>query len=132
MWLDAVADQAVNDEFDAVHDPAGAKVEAIYGLWKEYIGTHKDNKVTKEEFDDMNKDLFVILVDTTKGETWNKVNGAGDGEGMWGYVRVHQWFSKTTQEGKVVNRVRTMQPEARKHDWEVAGVMEKWRKDIDK
>ena len=114
MWLDTVTEQAVQDEFDAVHDPSDGKVEAILALWKEYIGSQKDQSITKEEFYDMNRDLWALLVDKAKGEAWNKLNAAGDGEGMWGYVRIHQWFSKTTQQGKVVNRVKVMQPEAPK------------------
>ena len=89
LWRDTVTEKAVNDEFDATHAPADAKVQTIYGLWKDYVGTHEDNKVTKEEFDEMNKDIWAILVDQTKGEALNKVNGAGDGEGKWGYIRVH-------------------------------------------
>ena len=41
-----------------------------------------------------------------------------------GYVRIHQWCSKTIQQGKVVNRVELMQPEPT-NDWEVAGAIEK-------
>ena len=126
MWLDTVTEQAVNDEFDAVHDPTDAKFEAVFGLWKEYIGPHKDSKITREEWEDMNSDLWAILVDKTKGDAWNKLNSVGDGEGLWGFIRIHQWFSKTTQQGKVINRVRIMQPEPPKHDYEVAGAVEKW------
>ena len=74
----------------------------------------------------MNKDLWAILVDKAKGGAWNKLTSAGDGEGMWGYVRIHQWFSKTTQQGKVVNRAKAIQPEPPKNEWEVAGAIQKW------
>ena len=76
MWLDTVTEQAVNDEFDAVHDSMHTKMEAIYGLWKEYIGPHKDDRVSKEDFQETNKDLWDILVDKAKGEAWNKFNAS--------------------------------------------------------
>ena len=60
MWLDTVAAEAVSDEHDAVCDPLDAKIEAIYWRWRCYIEPHKDNKVTREEFDEMNKDLWGI------------------------------------------------------------------------
>ena len=126
MWLDTVTEQAVNDEHDATCEPAAPKMEAIYGIWKDYIGLHKDNKVTKEEMEEFNKDLWALMVDKAEGEAWNKVGSVGEGEGMWAYIRVHQWFSKTTQQGKVANRVKLMQPEPPKHEWEVAGAIEKW------
>ena len=74
----------------------------------------------------MNQDPWAIFVDKAKGDAWNKLNGAGEWEGMWAYIWVSPWFFKTTQQGKVSNLTKIMQPEPPKHEWEVAGAMEKW------
>ena len=55
-----------------------------------------------------------------------KINSVGDGEGLRPYVKLHQWFTKTTLQGQTNNRLRIMQPIAPKHDHEVAGAVERW------
>ena len=55
-----------------------------------------------------------------------KINPFRDGEGLWAYVKLHQWFTKTTLQGQTNNRLRIMQPIAPKHDHEVAGAVERW------
>ena len=38
MSLDRVTAQAVNDEHDAACDRLDAKLDAIHGLWEDYVG----------------------------------------------------------------------------------------------
>ena len=73
-----------------------------------------------------NRDLWSILLDKREGEAWMMINSARDGEGPWAYVKLHQWFTKTTLQGQTSNRMRIMHPIAPKHDHEVAGADEKW------
>ena len=44
---------------------------------------------------------------------------------MWAYIRVHQWFNKTTELGKMSRVIDIMRPEACKHEHEIAGAIEK-------
>ena len=55
-----------------------------------------------------------------------KINSVFDGEGVWAYVKFHQWFTKTTLQGQTNSRLRIMQPAPPKHDNEVAGAVERW------
>ena len=54
-----------------------------------------------------------------------KANSVRDGEGLWAYVKLHQWFTKTTLQVQTNNRLRIMQPIAPKHDHEIAGAVER-------
>ena len=29
-----------------------------------------------------------------QGETWMKINSDRDGEGLWPYIKLHQWFTQ--------------------------------------
>ena len=44
----------------------------------------------------------------------------------WAYIKLHQWFTKTTLQGQTNNRLRIMQPMPPKHDHEVASAVERW------
>ncbi len=55
-----------------------------------------------------------------------KASAVKDGEGLWSYVKMHQWFMSTTDLGKTNQRIDIMRPPQCKHDWEVAEAVEKW------
>ena len=59
------------------------------------------DKTDKETLETFNRDLWGILVDKCDGEAIRKVNAADQGEGMWAFVRLHQWFNTTTELGKM-------------------------------
>ena len=60
-----------------------------------------DGKITEEDIHSGNRDIWAVLVDKCEGEAIHKVNSAEQGKGLWAYIRVHQWFNKTTELGKM-------------------------------
>ena len=122
VWLETLKENEVEQEIELGVSGMG-RIEAIKEMWKQK--TDK-GEVIEQDIEEINRDIWAILVDKSGGEAWNKVNNAGEGEGAWAYIKLHQWFSKTTQQGRVINRVKIMQPETPKHDWEVASAVEKW------
>ena len=77
---------------------------------------------------DLNRDPWAVLTAKAKdkSEADEKMRGVVQGEGMWAYVRIHKWFSQTTEQGMLNRRTNIMNPEPVKHDWEVAGAIERW------
>ena len=80
----------------------------------------------REKLSDMNRDMWAILQDKTEGTTYDKVNSVSPGEGLYAYVRMHQWYVRTTELGKTNRRIKIMKPEQCKHEWEIAAAVEKW------
>ena len=59
-----------------------------------------DSKIDEEVAAAFDRKLWAVLIDKCEGESVHKVNSAEQGEGMWAYIRVHQWFNTTTELGK--------------------------------
>ena len=74
----------------------------------------------------MNRDLWAVLVDKCESEALQKANRAGQGEGLFAYIRARQWFNKATELGRTNRLIGVMRPEACKHEHEIAGAIEKW------
>ncbi len=74
----------------------------------------------------MNKELWAVLQAKADGEALEKVNSVEQGEGLWAFVRMHQWFYKTTDLGKTNQRIEIMKPKQSKHEREVATAVERW------
>ena len=51
---------------------------------------------------DLNRDLWAILQAKAEGEALLKASAVKDGEGLWSYVKMHQWFMSTTDLGKTI------------------------------
>ena len=49
---------------------------------------------------DLNRDLWAVLQAKAEGEALQKASVVKDGEGLWAFVKMHQWFMKTTDLGK--------------------------------
>ena len=67
-------------------------------------------------------------MDRYDGEALHKVNSAAQGEGLYAYIRVHQWFNKTTELGKMNRVIDIMRPEACKQEHEIAAAVERWER----
>ena len=65
-------------------------------------------------------------MDKAEGEAYDRVKNAGQGEGLWAYVRMYRWFSRTSGLGLNQRRRALLQPAQCKHDWEVPAIVEKW------
>ena len=75
---------------------------------------------------ELNRDLWAVLQDKAEGEALEKINAVKDGEGLWAYIYMHNWFHKTTDLGMTNRRIEIMKPERCKAEWEVAGAVERW------
>ena len=71
-----------------------------------------------ENIVELNRDLWSILLDKCQGEPWMKISSIRNGEGLWAYIELHQWFTKTTLQGQTTNRLRVMLPMPSRHDHE--------------
>ena len=49
-----------------------------------------------DHLDKLNADIWSILIEKCIGEAYEKVKSAGEGEGITGYLVMHEWFTKTT------------------------------------
>ena len=102
--------------------------ECIFELIGEKEEDGSSTKTDEGALRSFNRDIWAVLVDKCKGEAIHKVNSAEQGEGMWAYIRVHQWFNKTTELGKMSRVIDIMRPEACKHEHKIAGAIEKWER----
>ena len=80
----------------------------------------------KDQDVELNRDQWAVLQAKAEGEALLKASAVKDGEGLWAYVKMHQWFISTTDLGKTNQRVDIMRPPQCKHDWEVAEAVERW------
>ena len=48
------------------------------------------------------------------------------GEGRWAYVRVHPWFTRTTDQGRSTRRAAIMRPPKCTHEHEISAATERW------
>ena len=51
---------------------------------------------------DLTRDLWAILQAKAEGEALLKDSAVKDGEGLWSYVKMHQWFMSTTDWGRPI------------------------------
>ena len=88
IWLETITDQEM---YDAIVD--ATPLEAILEIYS----NKGDNKLEKgpQILKEMNRDLWAILQDKAEGEALDKINAVKDGEGLWAYIHMHNWFHKT-------------------------------------
>ena len=60
--------------------------------------------------EEMNRDLWTILSDKPSGEALDKIKSVPQGEGLWAYMKVHHWFCKISDHGKINRRIALMNP----------------------
>ena len=82
----------------------------------------------EELLEEANRDLWAVLIAkaSAKSNADDKIKGVAQGEGFWAYLRVHKWFQQTTEQGMINRRTNIMNPDPVKHDWELAGAIERW------
>ena len=74
----------------------------------------------------MDSELWCVLIEKTEGEAYDKVYATAAGDGMMAFIKMHSRFSRFTESGVTNRFIGIMKLEACKHDWEVAGAIEKW------
>ena len=124
--LENITENMVNNQ-EELSERQG-HTEWIKEIIEEKQEDSKEDKIPDDDISSFNRDLWAVMVDKCEGEAMHKVNSAEQGEGMWAYIRVHQWFNKTTELGKMSRVIDIMRPEACKHEHEIAGAIEKWER----
>ena len=84
-----------------------------------------DKKIIQEELEVLDRDMWSILMAKAQGEALEKLEGCNQGEGLWAYLRIHLWFTKTTAQGKSVRRSAIMTPTRCKHEHEISAAIER-------
>ena len=79
-----------------------------------------------KSLDEANRDLWSILEAKAEGEALGKLKSVPQGEGLMAYIRLHQWFIRTTDQGQNQRRSAIMHPGQCKHDHEIASAIEEW------
>ena len=65
----------------------------------------------------LNREIWIILIQKREKEPYEKVSSASTGEGLFAFVRLNDWFSKTTELGKTNRVIALMKPVQCKQDW---------------
>ena len=99
IFLETVSDKEV---FGGLMVESTA-MEAILEIYRE----KGSNKVEGGEsfFKELSRDLWAILQDKAEGDTLENIHAVKDGEGLWAYVDMHNWFHKTTDLGMTDRRI---------------------------
>ena len=127
-WLETIKEKRVIEtKKDDLDETMGACILTIAELDG---GTEEGVREKVTILKDLNRDLWAILQAKAEGEALLKASAVKDGEGLWSYVKMHQWFMSTTDLGKTNQRIDIMRPLQCKHDWEVAEAVEKWEENI--
>ena len=74
------------------------KKGAIIAIMKSKYGGNEQD--IKPLFEELNRNLWSILSAKAEGEAEEKMEGCQQGEGMWAYLRIHLWFTRTTTQGR--------------------------------
>ena len=75
---------------------------------------------------ELNRDMWAILCAKAEAEAEEKMDGCNQGEGLWAYLRIHLWFTRTTAQGRSLRRAGIMNPTRCKHEHEISAAIEKW------
>ena len=102
---------------DAIESIYNDKMES-----KEFQGSYEQ---LVDLFSEMDRDLWTILLEKTDGEAYDKVNSVIQGDGLWAFVKLHTWFSRTTEAGITNRLIAIMKPDQCKKEFEVAAAIEK-------
>ena len=67
---------------------------------------------------ELNRDMWAILCAKAEAEAEENMDGCNQGEGLWAYLRIHLWFTRTTVQGRSLRRAGIMNPTRCKHEHE--------------
>ena len=76
--------------------------------------------------EDLNRDIWSILDAKSELEAQGELKSVPQGEGLMAFVRLHQWFIRTTDQGQNQRRSAIMHPGQCKHEWKIASAIEEW------
>ena len=108
-----------------------ANKQGIFDSKLEIIGTFIANKRNaNQDMSDtlrtINADMWAILSAKAEGEAEEKSESCTQGKGLWAYLRIHSWFSRTTNQGRSMRRTAIMHPPKCTHEHEISAAIERW------
>ena len=74
----------------------------------------------------LNVDMWALLSAKAEGEAEEKLESYNQGEGLWAYLRIHLWFTRTTDQGRSMRRAKIMMPTKCNHEHEISAAVERW------
>ena len=108
--------------------PGKKIIDVILNMFEDSCFTDPSliNSIDEDSIKDLDRDLWSILTAKADGEALSKLKSVNQGEGVWAYIRIHHWFSRTTDQGKNARRLAIMDPPQCKHDHEISQAIEEW------
>ena len=85
--------------FDNYKDSIIATVEQKHG-----------NNDISDVLSTLNVDTWALLSAKAAGEAEEKLESCNQGEGIWAYLRIHLWFTRTTDQAPSMRRAIIMMP----------------------
>ena len=86
-------------------------IESIYNDKMETKKIQGSYEQLVDLFAEMDRDLWTILLEKTDGEAYDKINSVIQGDGLWACVKLHTWFTRTTEAGITNTLIAIMKPE---------------------
>ena len=74
----------------------------------------------------LNVDMWALLSAKAEGEAEEKLESCNQGEGLWAYLRIHLWFTRTTDQGRSMRRAKIMMPTKCTHEHDISAAVERW------
>ena len=75
------------------------------------VGTNATYYFRNCDVNQINNDLYYVLVEKTTGEAASKVKSVDEGMGFWAYFAIYWWFVKTSGVAIQERSRKAMQPE---------------------
>jgi hypothetical protein len=101
-----------------------------FDIFKDAIVATIAPKAPNSEMSDvlrtLNVDMWALLSAKADGEAEEKLKSCNQGERLWAYLRIHMWFTRTTDQGRSMRRAKIMMPTRCNHEYEISAAVERW------
>ena len=119
--LEKLSEDEVNELDDKQHNNFNNKKEVIIIL----LNNKRGDAQLEEDLSTLNVDLWSVLCAKAEGEAEEQLESCTQGEGLWAYLRIHLWFTRTTDQGRSMRRAAIMQPPKCTHECEISAAIER-------
>ena len=107
-------------------------VDDIFNAWyNERVGDNYPNQAIwkSDNVNDLEQDLYYVLVEKTSGESAIKVKSVEEGKGIHAYFKIYWWFVKTSGIAIHDRSRKAMLPEAISKEENISTQLEAWEAD---
>ena len=86
--------------------------------------------MTDEQYNKINEDVYVLLMDKCEAEALTRVRACPAGEGLMAYRAVYKWFMGVSGQA-ISDRIRKlMSPATPKVEHEIADCLDQWMESV--